>query len=97
MLRADGTVEVRPSSIDLFDKEVAFTSFSIVDAWRLAPTAKLLIAAEHGPDRDERRSQVRRLQQLAAVEVQWFPTGHWISAEDTAGVARTVARFLDRI
>lgn len=36
-------------------------------------------------------------QELTGVEVQWFPTGHWISAEDTAGVARTVAQFLDRI
>lgn len=93
VLRPDGAVEVLPTGMDLFDKEVAFTSFSILDAWRQAPTAKLLIAAEHGPD--TRRSQVEQLQELVAVSVQWFPTGHWVSAEDTSGVARTVAQFLE--
>jgi pimeloyl-ACP methyl ester carboxylesterase len=97
VLRTDGAVEVLPSSTDLFDKEVAFTSFSILEGWKLAPTAKLLIAAERGPDPDQRRLHVQQLQQFTDVEVRWFPTGHWVSAEDTSGVARAAARFLERI
>lgn len=97
VLRPDGAVEVLPTGRDLFDKEVAFTSFSILDAWRQAPTAKLLIAAERGPDPDTRRSQVEQLQELVDVSVQWFPTGHWVSAEDTSGVARAVTQFLEGI
>jgi pimeloyl-ACP methyl ester carboxylesterase len=97
VLRTDGAVEVLPSNEDLFNKEVAFTSFSILEAWKVAPTAKLLIAAERGPDPDQRRSHVQQLQQFADVEVHWFPTGHWVSAEDTSGVARTVCQFLERM
>ena len=97
VLRPDGAVELRPSAEDLFAKEVAFTRLPIVDAYSRAPDAKLLIAAERGPSPEQRRADIDRLCASTSLEVRWFPNGHWISAEDTPGVARVVGEFLARL
>jgi len=55
------------------------------------------LAAEHAPQAPTRRANIEALQSATNLEVQWFPTGHWISAEDTAGVARAVVDFVHRL
>ena len=97
LLRADGRVEARPSSGDLYAKETAFTAFSIIEAYRAAPEAKLLLAAEKAANLPARRADIAALQAATNVEVRWFARGHWISAEDTVGVADAVAAFVRQI
>jgi pimeloyl-ACP methyl ester carboxylesterase len=89
----DGRIEARPSADDLYGKETAFTDFSIVDAYRAAPKPKLLLAAEKSPNPAQRRANISALQAATNLDTRWFDTGHWISAEATAGVADAVAAF----
>jgi hypothetical protein len=97
LLLADGRIEARPSAEDLYAKETAFTSFSITDAYRRAPEAKLLLAAEKAPNPAQRRANIAALQAAVDLDTRWFDTGHWISAEDTAGVADAVVAFVEQV
>lgn len=97
VLRPDGAIEARPSAEDLYAKETAFTTFSIIDAYRTAPEAKLLLAAEKAPNPSERRDNIAALQAATNLEIRWFDSGHWISAEKTAGVADAVAEFVQKV
>ena len=97
VLLPDGTIEALPSAEHLYGKETAFTAMSITDAWRTAPEAKLLLAAEKAPNSAQRRANIAALQATTNLDVQWFGTGHWMSAEDTVGVADAVAAFVDQL
>lgn len=94
VLMPEGIIEVRPSAEDLFAKERAFAGMSIATAWAAAPPRRLLLAAENNPDPELRRQSVEALQSEVDLDVEWFATGHWISAADTPGVARAVAAFV---
>ncbi|HUP84302.1 MAG TPA: alpha/beta hydrolase [Acidimicrobiales bacterium] len=94
LLLPDGDIEARPSAEHLYGKEKVFTGFSITDAFRAAPERKLLLAAEKAPNSVRRRSDIAALQTATSLDVHWFDTGHWISAEDTVGVADVVAGFV---
>jgi len=97
LLLPDGGIEARPSAEDLYGKETAFTAFSIIDAYRGAPEPKLLLAAEKSPNPGQRRANIAALQAATKLDVQWFDTGHWISAEATGDVADAVAAFAQRV
>lgn len=95
--RTDGRVELRPSAEDLFSKETAVVAMPIVEAYKHAPKVKLFLAAEHVPDIAHRRSDIAALRSMTSIDIQWFATGHWISAEDTEGVAQAVVEFIQRV
>lgn len=97
VLLPDGAIEARPSAEELYGKETAFTAFSIIDAYRSAPEPKLLLAAEKSPDPDQRRANIAALQAATNLDVHWFDTGHWISAEATVDVADAVAAFANHV
>lgn len=93
----DGAYEIRPSPAQTFAKEEAFVRLRVTDAYRAVPGPVLMLAAEHGNgDRLQRQQDLAALADLAGVEVTWFPTGHWISAADCAGVTTAVERFISR-
>lgn len=96
--RPDGTMEIRPSPADVFAKEEAFVRLRVVDAYRAIKGPILVLAAERGNgDRQQRQAELSALTDLVDAEVTWFPTGHWISAADCAGVAAAVHRFLAQL
>lgn len=97
LLLPDGGIEARPSAEDLYGKETAFTTFSIIDAYRAAPEHKLLLAAARSPTPDQRRANIAELQSATNIDVHWFDTGHWISAEATVDVAEAVAAFAEHV
>lgn len=92
-----GSVEVRPSREQLYEKEQAFQQLSIVDGYRSVAGPILVLAARRREHVDEREAAIRKLEEHLQMTVRWFDTGHWISAEDVDGVAEAIASFGRRL
>jgi pimeloyl-ACP methyl ester carboxylesterase len=96
--RPDGSHEVRPSREQVFEKEQAFGRLAVLDAYRALDGPALFLGARRvDRPRDEREAELARLAEHVDLQVRWFDTGHWISAEDVDGVARAVVDFVASI
>jgi pimeloyl-ACP methyl ester carboxylesterase len=93
--RPGGRYEVRPSPEDLFAKEQALVRLPVLDSYKKVAGPLLMLAAERGrPDRSHREAELRTFSELTGGTVRWFPTEHWISAQDPDGVVDAVRGVL---
>ncbi|CAN5823091.1 alpha/beta hydrolase [soil metagenome] len=94
----DGSYEVRPSQEQAFQKERAFGRLPVLDGYRAIRCPVLILnATRGGRPIGEREAELRRLGEHVDATARWYDTGHWISAEDVAGVAEAVTEFASQL
>lgn len=91
--RGDDSYEIRPSAEHAFQKERAAVEIAVLDGYRAVDAPTLVLAARRGHRLDQREAELDRLEAAVGATIRWYDTGHWISAEDPAGVADAVVAF----
>ncbi|HEY1830554.1 MAG TPA: alpha/beta hydrolase [Acidimicrobiales bacterium] len=95
--RGDGDTEIVPSAADIFAKESAFARRPVEEAYQSAPGTVLALLARRGADLEARQAEADALGRIVDLDITWFDSGHWASAEMVELVAQRVLEFCVRI